>query len=44
MKNLSTITTDQANFYAQKDSADGLKTFRKYIWSLELAKYDQEHQ
>ena len=44
MKNLSTITTDQANFYAQKDAADGLKTFRKYIWSLELAKYDQEHQ
>ncbi len=43
MKNLSTITADQAAFLAQKDSANGIKSFYAYIWSLEVAAYDQAH-
>ena len=42
-KNLSLITTDQANFQAQKDDPNGKKTMKSYLWSLELAAYDQAH-
>ena len=44
MHNLSTITTDQQAYLAQKDQPGGKKTFKKYIWSLELATYDAAHQ
>ena len=42
-KDLSTITTDQQTFLAQKDSPNGKKTMKSYLWSLELAAYDQAH-
>ena len=42
-KDLSKITTDQQNFLAQKDQPNGKKTMRAYLWSLELASYDQAH-
>ena len=42
-KDLSKIAADVANFRAQKDQPGGKKTIKKYLWSLELAKYDQEH-
>ena len=42
-KSLSTLATDQAAFLAQKDNADGKKTFTSYLWGLELASYDQNH-
>ena len=42
-KDLSKITTDQQNFLAQKDQPNGKKTMRSYLWSLELAAYDQAH-
>jgi hypothetical protein len=32
---------DLAAFKAQKDAANGKKTLRSYIWSLESAAYDQ---
>ena len=35
---------DLAAFIAQKDTANGKKTLRSYIWSLESATYDAEHQ
>ena len=41
--NLSTITTDQQAYLAQKDQPNGKKTFKKYLWSLELATYDANH-
>ena len=40
---LNQISTDQAAFLAQKDQPGGKKTMKKYLWSLELAKYDQNH-
>ena len=43
MKDLSKITADQAAFAQQKDQPGGKKTMMKYLWSLEAAKYDQEH-
>ena len=43
MKDLSKIATDQQSFNAQKDQPGGKKTMLKYLWSLEAAKYDQEH-
>jgi len=36
-------TADLAAFNLQKDSANGKKTMRSYIWSLESAAYDAEH-
>ena len=42
-KDLSKITTDQQNFLAQKDQPNGKKTMKSYLWSLELASYDQAH-
>ena len=32
---------DQAAFYAQKEN--GIPTFKAYIWSLEKARYDEQH-
>ncbi len=43
MKNLTTISADQAAFLAQKDTANGIQSFKGYIWSLEVAAYDQAH-
>ena len=42
-KSLATLAQDQAAFLAQKDNADGKKTFTSYLWSLELASYDATH-
>ena len=42
-KNLSTISSDQAAFLAQKDSAEGKKTFKAYLWRVCLDAYDAEH-
>ena len=42
-KSLATLATDQAAFLAQKDQPNGKKTFTSYLWSLELASYDQAH-
>ena len=42
-KDLSKVTTDTANFLAQRDEAGGKKTMRSYLWSLELAAYDASH-
>ena len=42
-KDLSQVTADQAAFKAQKDEPGGKKTMKSYLWSLELAKYDQSH-
>ena len=44
LKNQSTIAADEAAFKAQKDLANGKTTLRSYIWSLEAATYDAEHQ
>ena len=35
---------DEAAFKAQKDLANGKKTMRSYLWSLESAAYDQANQ
>ena len=35
---------DLAAFNLQKDSANGKKTMRSYLWSLEAAAYDLAHQ
>ena len=40
---LNKITADQQAFIAQKDQPGGKKTMKSYLWSLELAAYDQEH-
>ena len=42
-KDLMQINTDQAAFMAQKDAANGKPTMKSYIWSLEIATYDQAH-
>jgi len=34
---------DLAAFKLQKDTANGKKTMRSYLWSLEAATYDAEH-
>ena len=43
MADLMQINTDQAAFMAQKDAANGKKTMKSYLWSLEIATYDQAH-
>ena len=43
-KDLSKVTTDQQAFLAQKDLPNGKKTMKSYLWSLELAAYDAEHE
>ena len=42
-KDLGKITQDQLNFEAQKNTANGKKTMLAYLWSLELAAYDEAH-
>ncbi len=42
-QDLSRMTTDQENFLAQKDLPNGKKTMKSYLWSLEMAIYDQAH-
>ena len=42
-KDLTKVTADQAAFKAQKDEPGGKKTMKSYLWSLELASYDQNH-
>ena len=39
-KDLTKISADNANFKAQKDTPNGKKTMRSYLWSLEQAEYD----
>ena len=41
-KDLSKITADQIAFNAQKET--GYKTMKSYLWSLEAATYDAQHQ
>ena len=41
---LNSITTDQQNFAAQKDTAGGKKTMRAYLWKVCGDAYDQAHQ
>ena len=43
-KDLMKISADQAAFAAQKDAPNGKKTMRAFLWSLEKATYDEEHQ
>ena len=38
--NLSTITTDKANYNAQKDLPGGKKTFQSYLWKICGEQYD----
>ena len=40
---LMNMTTDQANFLAQKDQPGGKKTMKAYLWSICAAAYDAEH-
>ena len=42
-KDLSKISTDQIAYREQKDQPGGKKTMKSYLWSLELAAYDQTH-
>ena len=42
-KDLNKISADQMAFAAQKDQPNGKKTMKSYLWSLELATYDQNH-
>ena len=43
-KDLNKVSADQAAFIAQKNEPGGKKTMKSYLWSLELAAYDQSHQ
>ena len=43
-KDLNKMTADQAAFIAQKDTPGGKKTMKSYLWSLEMATYDANHQ
>ena len=40
---LNSITQDQINFAAQKDTAGGKKTMRAYLWLICGQAYDQAH-
>ena len=42
-EDLSKVDADQAAFIAQKDLANGKKTMKSYLWSLEGATYDAQH-
>jgi hypothetical protein len=42
-KNLSTLTTDYAAFEEQKNTAEGKKTFKAYLWAVCGAEYDAQH-
>ena len=41
-EDLTKVTTDQAAFLAQKDSANGKKTMKAYLWSVCGAEYDAQ--
>ena len=41
---LQHISSDQAAFIAQKDTAGGKKTMNAYLWAVCGAAYDQAHQ
>ena len=43
-KDLTKMGPDQEAFLAQKDLAGGKKTMKSYLWSLEIAAYDEAHQ
>ena len=40
---LNSITTDQQNFAAQKDTAGGKKTMKAYLWKVCGDEYDVAH-
>ena len=42
-KDVQKISADNMAFLAQKDQPGGKKTKKSYLWSLELASYDNEH-
>ena len=42
-EDMSKVDADQAAFIAQKNTPGGKKTMKAYLWSLELATYDQAH-
>ena len=42
-EDLTKVTTDQAAFLAQKDSANGKKTMRAYLWYICGQEYDQQN-
>ena len=42
-EDLMNVNTDKQNFLAQKDDANGKKTFKAYLWSVCAAAYDQAH-
>ena len=42
-QDLSKMTTDQENFLAQRNEPNGKRTMKSYLWSLELATYDANH-
>ena len=42
-KDLMNISTDQANFLAQRDQPGGKKTLRAYLWKVCGDAYDAEH-
>ena len=42
-KDLSRISQDQIAYREQKDQPGGKKTMKSYLWSLELAAYDAQH-
>ena len=42
-KNLTTITADQEAFEAQRNLANGKKTFNAYLWKVCGQAYDAEH-
>ena len=39
-KNVSTLTSDQTAFIAQKDQPNGKKTFKAYLWYVCADQYD----
>ena len=42
-KDLMQISSDQAAFLAQRDTAGGKKTMRAYLWYVCGQEYDQQH-
>ena len=42
-EDLMNVNTDKQNFLAQKDDANGKKTFKAYLWSVCAAIYDEQH-
>ena len=43
VKDLSHVTQDQIDFVAQRDTAEGKKTMRAYLWYVCGAEYDASH-